>query len=749
MSSSELASSIVNSSNEGSDTIIPGFQQQQQEQQEQQLPSPLASQQQQQQQQQCFAKKTIDTSDNNNNTLSSPTTASPTTSVTAVLAPAPSTTGITPLETSGPHTTLTGISSTSTVNASPNTAPSAPVQAYAKLEGEDFCYYIRTLQVTLGRKAAASTPNNVDIPLGNTKSVSRHHARLFYNFTTQRFEMMVFGKNGALVNERFVECGATVPLENRTKIQIGDVAFVFLLPRLMDLDDKVNNGADHGSVVNANGSSDKERRVGGGSEGDYISTPRQLQKNGGGSDVITTTTLDHLNKKQRKRPLLQKKQRPTTSTAAATTVTSGMESSLSDDLGATYSPIPGSYNDKNIKPPYSYAAIIAQAINSCTEKKMTLSSIYAYITHQYPYYQMTQNGWQNSIRHNLSLNKAFIKVPRQKDEPGKGAFWAIDPNVDPQFLNGIYKRNKRSSPQQKPISSDSNNNDNAPTNTTVNTPAPGNDDDLPSSPTTSTSTEPPLKRIKTEQAPPSSPISSSLAVSDVNTNQMQTAEMKNEQDDIVKMEATENTKTNASPPLISTLPPPLPLPPSSSSISSSSTVNTSEVNQTHTKDISPPPPPPPPVTTTAIIPPGQMSASASASQTPADTAASSSQPQSSNSATPVMQTQLQIQLQQTIRQHLLDPVRNPLPPSIAQLLPQAIAQLPPALRTQLSATLQAALSAHQTQQQQQSSALATSTHGSPSALSESTSLPTANMSDSSRSPPLATNPTETSANEKS
>jgi hypothetical protein len=55
----------------------------------------------------------------------------------------------------------------------------------------------------------------------------------------------------------------------------------------------------------------------------------------------------------------------------------------------------GAYNfNKNVKPPYSYAAMIAQAINSCPEKKMTLSSIYAYITTHFPYYQMTQNGWQ-------------------------------------------------------------------------------------------------------------------------------------------------------------------------------------------------------------------------------------------------------------------------------------------------------------------------------------------------------------------
>lgn len=90
---------------------------------------------------------------------------------------------------------------------------SGPVQAYAKLEGDDFCYYIRTLQVSLGRKV--TNPENIDIPLGNTKSVSRQHARLFYNFSTQRFELMVFGKNGAFVNEQFIERGVTVPLDNK------------------------------------------------------------------------------------------------------------------------------------------------------------------------------------------------------------------------------------------------------------------------------------------------------------------------------------------------------------------------------------------------------------------------------------------------------------------------------------------------------------------------------------------------------
>lgn len=52
---------------------------------------------------------------------------------------------------------------------------------------------------------------------------------------------------------------------------------------------------------------------------------------------------------------------------------------------------------------------------------------------------------------------------------------------------------------------------------------------------------------------------------------------------------------------------------------------------------------------------------------------------------------MQMRLQNMIRQHLLDPIKYPLPPNVAQLLPQAIAKLPPHLAQQLNLTLQSAL----------------------------------------------------------
>lgn len=97
-----------------------------------------------------------------------------------------------------------------------------------------------------------------------------------------------------------------------------------------------------------------------------------------------------------------------------------------------------------VKPPFSYATLICMAMKETRKHKITLASIYSWITDNFMYYRMAEPSWQNSIRHNLSLNKCFEKVPRRKDEPGKGGFWRINPDYSDLIENGTFKKRRNS-----------------------------------------------------------------------------------------------------------------------------------------------------------------------------------------------------------------------------------------------------------------------------------------------------------------
>ncbi|POI35791.1 hypothetical protein CIB84_000456 [Bambusicola thoracicus] len=88
------------------------------------------------------------------------------------------------------------------------------------------------------------------------------------------------------------------------------------------------------------------------------------------------------------------------------------------------------------KPPYTYAALIAMAIRASPEQRLPLSGIYSYVAGRFPYYRGGSKGWQNSIRHNLSLNPCFLRLPRRSGAPHRGGEWALDPAFQHAFPGG-------------------------------------------------------------------------------------------------------------------------------------------------------------------------------------------------------------------------------------------------------------------------------------------------------------------------
>ncbi|XP_016946345.3 mucin-19 [Drosophila biarmipes] len=92
----------------------------------------------------------------------------------------------------------------------------------------------------------------------------------------------------------------------------------------------------------------------------------------------------------------------------------------------------------NNKPPYSFSSLIFMAIEGSNEKALPVKEIYAWIVQHFPYFKTAPNGWKNSVRHNLSLNKSFVKVEKAPNM-GKGSLWRVEPQQRQNLIQALNR----------------------------------------------------------------------------------------------------------------------------------------------------------------------------------------------------------------------------------------------------------------------------------------------------------------------
>ncbi|XP_075388022.1 forkhead box protein N3 [Tenrec ecaudatus] len=94
----------------------------------------------------------------------------------------------------------------------------------------------------------------------------------------------------------------------------------------------------------------------------------------------------------------------------------------------------------NCKPPYSFSCLIFMAIEDSPTKRLPVKEIYNWILEHFPYFANAPTGWKNSVRHNLSLNKCFKKVDKERSQSiGKGSLWCIDPEYRQNLIQALKK----------------------------------------------------------------------------------------------------------------------------------------------------------------------------------------------------------------------------------------------------------------------------------------------------------------------
>jgi len=285
------------------------------------------------------------------------------------------------------------------------------VQAYAKLAGKEWTFYVKNLKNVIGRPPeaqnalptekssahtdelgglpaeAAGAKGGVHIDLGPNKMVSRSHAEIFFDSEGEKWNIMVHGRNGIRINDDNYRAGRQHALVSGEVIEVAGVEMMFVLPEengslkvhekflqranLIQLDDKKAEELESGDPT---------------SSALPPSLPARGQNGLQGPQPIAPAPPDY----RRPGTPVSTRSKPPYSTGKSPGFAGGtMVMNSGEDIDLSLD------ENQHIKPSFSYAQLISQAILNASDEKLTLNGIYNYITSRYAYYRSQGGGgWQ-------------------------------------------------------------------------------------------------------------------------------------------------------------------------------------------------------------------------------------------------------------------------------------------------------------------------------------------------------------------
>lgn len=271
------------------------------------------------------------------------------------------------------------------------------MQAFAKIAALDWTFYATKPEVNIGRASdPPSDDDSVHIDLGPSKTISRLHAVISFN-SKQEWMFHVKGRNGAKVDTEPMKAGLSHTLKSGEVIEVAGVEMMFVLPT------EVSPLHIHPSFLQRAGIPASQ-----------ATNPVPSSANQGSDDLPPAPSAAHSSNSgpasQSQQPALApaptptNKRRPGTPPSASRRTTLMQMTSPHPPGSATPFGVPLEIDlsrdeNKHIKPQFSYAQMITQAIMNTEDGKLNLNGIYNFIMDSYAYYRhQGLYGWQVSRR---------------------------------------------------------------------------------------------------------------------------------------------------------------------------------------------------------------------------------------------------------------------------------------------------------------------------------------------------------------